>query len=96
MHAIVHQYRFPFVRSGRVPRTTSGQNVSCSWIRTAQFSCSGRSKRGNLESCGGKNVHARLGPFYLNWPEPVLLGRLVRADGKRPKTYIVTHSNIYY
>ena len=45
----------------------------CSWIRAPQFSRSGRPKRGNLESCGGKNVRARLGPFHLNWLEPVFL-----------------------
>ena len=32
------------------------------WIRAAQSFRSGREKRGNLESCGGKNVRARLGP----------------------------------
>ena len=35
------------------------------WIRVAQFFCSGRPKRGNWESCGGKNVRARLGTFHL-------------------------------
>ena len=39
--------------------------LSLSWIRAAQFSRSGRPKRGNLESCDGKNVRARLGPFHL-------------------------------
>ena len=42
---------------------------SCSWIRAAQFFRSGRQKRGNLESCGGKNVRVRLQPFHLSWPE---------------------------
>ena len=32
---------------------------------------SGRPKRGNWESCGGKNVRARLGSFHLNWQEPI-------------------------
>ena len=41
----------------------------CLLIRAAQFSRSGWSKRGNLESCGGKNVHARLGPFRLKGPD---------------------------
>ena len=40
-----------------------------------------------LESCGGKNVRARL--FHLNWPEPVLFGRPERTSGKRPK--LVNH-----
>ena len=35
---------------------------------------------GNLESCGGKNVRARLYPFHLNWPQPVLSGQ---TKGKR-------------
>ena len=35
----------------------------CSWTRAAQISRSGRPKRGNLESCGGKNVRARFGTF---------------------------------
>ena len=50
-----------------------------------QTGCSGRPKRGNLESCGGKNVRARLGPPHLNWPEPVIFGQPERANGKRPK-----------
>ena len=33
----------------------------------------------------GKNVPAHLGPFHLNWPEPVLLGWPERRNGKRPK-----------
>ena len=41
---------------------------------------------GDLESCGGKNVRARLGPFHLNWPEPVLFGRPDGTSGKRPKS----------
>ena len=55
------------------------------WTRVARFSRSGRPKRWNLENCGGKNVRARLGPFHLNWPEPVLFGRPERTNGKRPK-----------
>ena len=44
---------------------TSSQNWfwpewPCSLIRAAQFSRSGCKKRGNLESCGGKNVRTRL------------------------------------
>ena len=58
--------RFPFGRSNqpvliwdaRVLRTGSGQTWSYSWIRAAQFSRSSRPKRGNWESCGGKNVRA--------------------------------------
>ena len=69
---------------------TSSQNWfwperPCSRIRAAQFSRSGRPKRGNLESCGGKNVRARLGPFHLNWSEQVLFGRPERTDGTQPK-----------
>ena len=65
----------------------------CSWIRAAQFSRSGRPKRGNLESCGGKNVRELLGPFHLNWPEPepILVGQPERTDWKAtsvlPRSY---------
>ena len=70
---------------------TSSQNwfwpeCSCSSIRATQFSRSGRPKRGNLESYGGKNVRARFGPLHLNWSETVLLGRSEWTNGKRPKT----------
>ena len=34
--------------------------------------------------CGGKNVYASLGPFHLNWPEPVLFGSKKRTNRKRP------------
>ena len=56
-------------------------------MTATESSRSGRSKRGNLESCGGKNVRARLEPFHLNWPEPVRLffGQPERANGKPPK-----------
>ena len=49
----------------------------CSWIRAAQFSRSGRPKRGNLESSGGKNERVRLRRFLLNWQE--------RTNEKRSK-----------
>ena len=68
--------RFPVLKLNGVLRTRS---------RAAQFSRSGRPKRGNLESCGGKNVHARFGHFHINWSEPVLLGRPERTSGKRLK-----------
>ena len=57
----------------------------CLWIRAAELSRSGRPIRGTLESCGGKNVRARLGPFHLNWPEPVLFGWPERTNGKQWK-----------
>ena len=41
---------------------------------------SGRPKRGNSESSGGKTVRARTGPFHLNWPDYVRLRR------RRPDT----------
>ena len=41
--------------------------------------------RSNLESCGGK-INAGLGHFHLNWPEPVLFGRLFRTNEKHPKS----------
>ena len=47
------------------------------------FRFSGRPKRGNSESYGGKNVRARLKPFLLNWPEPVLLGQPERTNEKQ-------------
>ena len=28
-------------------------------------------------------MYVRLGPFHLNWPEPVLFGRPERTNGKR-------------
>ena len=42
--------------------------------QTRSIPCSGRPKRGNLETCGGKNVRARLGPFA--WSD--------LTDGKQP------------
>ena len=75
--------------SSYMERTSSGNwfwpELPCLWIRNTQFSSSGRSKRGNLESCGGKNVSVSLGPFRLIWPEPVLFGRPDRTNGKPPK-----------
>ena len=52
--------------------------------RASQFFRSGQPKRGNLESCGGKNAPAGLSTFK-NWPEPVVFGRPDRRNGKRPK-----------
>ena len=52
-----------------------------SWIKAAHglkpLNFPALPKRGNLESYGGKNVHvcACLGPFHLNWSEPVLCSR---------------------
>ena len=58
---------------------------SCSWIRVSHFSRSGRQKRGNLQSYGGKkHVRARLGPLHLNWPEQVLFDRLEWTNGTGP------------
>ena len=49
--------------NARAPRTGSGQNGPAHGSEPlSQFSRSGRPKRRNLESCGGKNVCARLGP----------------------------------
>ena len=67
---------------------TSSQNWfwpewPCSWIRAAQFSRSGRPKRG---SCHGKNVRARIGPFHLNWSEPVLFGRPEQMESNHRHT----------
>ena len=60
--------------NARVLRTGSGQNDPAHG-----------SKRGNLENCGGKMYARTLGPFRLNWLEPVFFyGRPERADGKRP------------
>ena len=49
----------------------------CSWIKAAEFSRSGRPKRGNLERCGGENVHVcvRFGLSRLSWPEPAPLDK---------------------
>ena len=64
--------RFLFVWSDRLDQSGLKWNAlarperPCSWIRAAQFSRSGRPKRGNLESSGGKNVRTHLGPFHLN------------------------------
>ena len=65
------------------------------WIQAAQLSCSGGPKRRGLESCGGKNVHVHLGPFHLNWPEPVLFGRPERTDGRRPKATFTRYWPIF-
>ena len=68
------------IQSSKMERMSS-QNLfwpewPCPWIRAAQFSRSGRPKRGNLETCGGSNcVRVSLGYFRLNWPEPVLFGQ---------------------
>ena len=87
--------RFPVVRSvrsdqsvlkwnARVLTAGSGQNGPA---HGSEPLSSPAPKRGNLESCGGKNVHARrrLAPFHLNWPEPVLFGRTEQTKGKQPK-----------
>ena len=40
-----------------------------------------------LDACIARiAVRARFGPFHLNWPEPVLLGRPERGNGKRPRS----------
>ena len=39
-----------------------------------------------LESCGGKNIRALLGPFHLNRPEPVLFGQPERTI-EEPRSY---------
>ena len=52
---------------------------------TAQFSRSGRTKRGLWR----ENVRARLGPFHLNWPEPVLFDRSEWRNGKRAQSQVV-------
>ena len=90
----------PFVRSGRsdqsalkrnarVLRTGSGQNdpIHAGSNKLAQFSRSGRPKRGkrDLGSCGGKHVRTRVGPFHLNWLEPVLFHQPERTHGPRSK-----------
>ena len=85
-----------FHLSGLVERTSSGhdgllmdQSRSVLPLRSA--------RRGNLESCGGKNVRARLGPFHLNWPEPVPFGRPERTCyGKRPEYGKLRHKTMCY
>ena len=44
-------------------------------------------------SCGGENVRACLGPFYLNWSEPVLFGRSERTNEKGPGLGIQTFNS---
>ena len=69
----------------------------CSRIRAAQFSRSGRPKRGNLESCGGKKCTcAHLGSLHLNCPEAVLFGRPDRTSEKRPIRLKETALGKYY
>ena len=88
----------PFIQSDRSDQSVlikmermSSQNWfwpewPCSWIRAAQFSCSGRPKRGNLESSGGKNVRARLYAFKL---ARISSFRPERTDGKQYSSYVV-------
>ena len=42
--------------------------------------------KGTSETIARIAVRARFGPFHLNWPEPVLLGRPERGNGKRPRS----------
>ena len=43
-------------------------------------------KTREFEKLWRENVRAHLGPFHLNWPEPVLSGRPERTDATRPKS----------
>ena len=80
---------------------TSSQNWfwpewPCSRIRAAQFSRSGRPKCGNLKNYSGKNVRARLKPFNLNWPEPVLFGRPGRKNGLKRSNLSLEVDHLFF
>ena len=58
--------------------------MACSWIRAAHSPAPVGQKRGNLESCGGKNGTRALDlPFKL--ARTGSFGRIDRTNGKRPK-----------
>ena len=84
--------RFSFVRSdqsvlkwnARVLRTGSGQNVPTRGSEPLSSPAPVGQSAGIWRVVAGKNVSACLGPFHLNWPEPVLFGRPERTNRKRP------------
>ena len=92
-----NQFRL-FVRSGRseqsvlkwnarVLRTGSGQNDPAHGSEPLNSPAPVGQSAG-MGDLWREYVHARLGPFHINWPEPVLFGRPERTNGKRPKTVI--------
>ena len=66
-----------------VLRTGSGRNGPAHGSQTLSYpALVGQSAGIWRVGCGGKNVRARLRPSLLNWPEPVLFGRLNRINEK--------------
>ena len=77
---------FPFLRSDqsvlkwntRVLRTGSAQNVPAHGPEPLSSPAPVGQSAGIWRVVVGKDVRARLGPFHLNRPEPVLLGWICR------------------
>ena len=75
IHTYTHAYIHTYVRTYGMK--TEKHKSDINWENFVHGKTYVRPKRGNLESCGGKNVRARLGLFQLNRPE--------RTNGRRPK-----------
>ena len=83
--------RFPIVWSdqsvlkwnARALRNGSGQNGPAHGSEPLSSPAPVGQSAGIRRVIAEKTVRTHLGPFHLNWPEPILFGRPDRTDGER-------------